>query len=263
MTHLDEISHKIGDGMYMNMMDKIKRVHENLVNVKIVDDDEEQRLQANIQYLRDDIRETIKQMHEEYDNMNKYYKRITDCKPIQSITSRIKREAIEYWCHKNINPASVRDNQQCIDSASYNWCHTDLIGSYDGKINSWTWENLIEYGLWTIVIRIGNECEISIAKKGFIHIDELSLSTLQKFPEFEKQIYNEYKDIRNVAISNMRKLWESEYRTSQRMLEILELKCVSCEEQLRVLNEPVYTRDFWDVAGEILFSGTRMIDTPI
>lgn len=275
MTYLDEISHKIGDGMYLNMADKIKRVHENLTDAKTNDNDifyytsdddnndEEQRLQEHIQCLRHDISESIEKMHEEYDNMKKYYKYIIDCKLIQRITSRIKQESIEYWCHKNINMVSVRDEHQYIDSTPQNWYHTDLIGSCDGKINSWTWGNLLEHGLRTIVIEIGNEGEISIAKKGFIHLDELSLSTLKKLPDFEKQIYNEYRDIRNVAISNMKNLWELEYKKSQGILEILEFKCASCEEQLRVLNEPIYTRDFWDVEEDILFSGTRMIDTPI
>ena len=66
MAYLDEISHKIGDGMYLNMADKIKRVHENLIDAKTNDDDvfyytsddnndEEQRLQEHIQCLRHDI----------------------------------------------------------------------------------------------------------------------------------------------------------------------------------------------------------------
>ena len=126
----------------------------------------------------------------------------------------------------------------------------ELVGylstaAVNGPTSGWTWKNLMENGLRTIVLEIGTEEEIIRAQRGFVYYDELSLKTLQKLPAFEKKIYDDYKEECQrkwyVALQNAKlKVVESKAKMTG-----FEMFCVDRERELEQLDAPVYGRDYW------------------
>ena len=212
MACIDEIASQIPDGMYLKMADQMKRVHDHMNGNKPIhedtfyysDDDsvsdsdsdyesdsdfapanlDRTRL-SDIALLRDQLLDHVKKMHEEYKVLMKWEKearRTFD--PIKRMTAFRKSQAIKQWCEKNVSLAPGGQAGELIG------CGPIVTWS-----NFWTWKNLMENGLRTIVLEIGTEEEIIRASNDtFLYYDDLSLKTIQKLPAFEKKIYDDYKE---------------------------------------------------------------------
>ena len=288
MTCLDEISNQIGDGMYLNMVGKMKRIHDKLNGNKSIwedpfydtetdyesdsDSDYESPRPAvrapfapnldrtrlsDIAHLRNQLLDHVKKMHEEYKVLMKWEKeaRRTDWTPIKRMTAFRKSQAIKLWCEKNTRWAPGGEAGElvgCISTAA--------------AYHSWTWKNLVENGLRTIVVEIATEEEkVALANRlGWapVYYDELSLKTLQKLPAFEKKIYDDYKEECQrkwyVALQNAKlKVVESKAKMTG-----LEMFCVDRESELRQLDAPVYGRDYWESTPCEFWVGEngRMVD---
>ena len=284
MTCLDEISNKIGDGMYLDMADKLKRIHDKLNGDKPFHEDQfyysdddsdlgsdddsdyesprpvrrtppfapnlDRTRLAEITRLRNQLLDHVKKMHEEYKVLMKWEKearRTFD--PIKRMTAFRKSQAIKQWCVKNVRWASGGEAGElvgCISTAA--------------AYHSWTWKNLMENGLRAVVMEIGTEEE---KVPDFLYYDDLSLKTIQKLPAFEKKIYDDYKEECQrkwyVTLQNAKlKVVESKAKMSR-----LEMLCMETEVKLRELDATVYGRDYWESATCEFWVGEngRMVDT--
>ena len=281
MACIDEISSQIPDGMYLKMADQMKRVHEHMNGNKSIhddtfyysdddsvldsDDDSDSDFAPNldrtrlsdIALLRDKLLDHVKKMHEEYKVLMKWEKeaRRTDWTPIKRMTAFRKTQAIKLWCEKNTRWASGGEAGELVGYLS--------TAAVNGPTSGWTWKNLMENGLRTIVLEIGTEEEIIRAQRGFVYYDELSLKTLQKLPAFEKKIYDDYKEEcqRNMTeYFNNAKLKVVESKAEMSRLEML---CMETEVKLREVDVTVYGRDYWESATCEFWVGEngRMVDT--
>jgi len=277
MTCLDNISDKIGDGVYLDMADKLKRIHDKLNGDKpfhedqfyYSDDDSElgsdddsdyesprpvrstppfapnldQRRLSEIARLRDLLLDVVTKMHEEYDVLAKWEKEaMRTWTPFKRMTAFRKTQAIKLWCENNVRWASGGEAGELVGYLS--------TAAVNGPTSGWTWKNLMENGLRTIVLEIGTDEEIIRAQRGFVYYDELSLKTLQKLPAFEKKIYDDYKEECQrkwyVAVQNAKlKVVESKAQMTR-----LEMICVDTESELSQLDAPVYSRDYWEVGED-------------
>ena len=267
MACLDDISSKIGDGMYLDMADKLKRIHDKLNGDKpfhedsfyYSDDDSESesdsdddddsdyneltRRQVTIQVIRDHILDYVRRMHQTWVEVQKWEKEVKKeqarARPlITRMTAARKNRAIQRWCEKNAD--------RCPSGTA-----GDLIGCGPIVTGSifWNWKNLMENGLHAIVMEIGTEEEIVRAKRGFMCYDELSLATLKKLPVFEKKIYDDFKDecnglctINDTFIENAK----ANVRKHEESMQRWEMCAREEENKLRELGARVYARDSWD-----------------
>jgi hypothetical protein len=267
MACIDEISSQIPDGMYLKMADQMKRVHDHMNGNKSIHDDtfyysdDDSELESDddsdsdfapnldrtrlsdIALLRDKLLDVVKQMHEEYKVLMKWEKeaRRTDWTPIKRMTAFRKTQAIKLWCEKNTRWASGGEAGELVGHLS-----TAAVPT-----SGWTWKNLVENGLRTIVVEIATEEEkVALANRlGWapVYYDELSLKTLQKLPAFEKKIYDDYKEEcqrKMTEYFNSAKLKVVESKAKMTGLEML---CVDTEAELSQLDAPVYGRDYWEV----------------
>ena len=280
MACIDEISSQIPDGMYLKMADQMKRVHEHMNGNKSIHDDtfyysdddseldsgddsdsdfapnlDRTRL-SDIALLRDKLLDAVKKMHEEYKVLMKCEKEARRTwTPIKRMTAFRKTQAIKQWCVKNVRWASGGEAGELVGYLS--------TAAVNGPTSGWTWKNLMENGLRTIVLEIGTEEEIIRAQRGFVYYDELSLKTLQKIPAFEKKIYDDYKEECQrkwyVALQNAKlKVVESKAKMTG-----LEMFCVDRESELRLADACVYHRDYWESAPCEFWVGEngRMVDS--
>ena len=254
--------------MYLDMADKLKRIHDKLNGDKpfhedqfyYSDDDSElgsdddsdyqsprptvrapfapnldRRRLSEIARLRDLLLDVVKKMHEEYKVLEKWEKearRTFD--PIKRMTAFRKTQAIKLWCEKNTRWASGGEAGELVGYLS--------TAAVNGPTSGWTWKKLVENGLRTIVLEIGTEEE---KVPNFVYYDELSLKTLQKLPAFEKKIYDDYKEECQrkwyVALQNAKlKVVESKAKMTG-----FEMFCGERELELEQLDAPVYGRDYW------------------
>jgi len=273
MTCLDNISDKIGDGVYLDMADKLKRIHDKLNGDKPFHEDEfyysdddselgsdddsdyesprptvrapfapnlDRRRLSEIARLRDLLLDVVTKMHEEYDVLAKWEKearRTFD--PIKRMTAFRKNMAIKQWCEKNVRWAPSGGAGEFIG-----------CGSIVTEFNFWTWKNLMENGLRTIVLEIGTDEEIIRAQRGFVYYDELSLKTLQKIPAFEKKIYDDYKEECQRKMTEHFNNARLKVVESKAQMTRLEMICVDTESELSQLDAPVYSRDYWEVGED-------------
>ena len=276
MACIDEIASQIPDGMYLKMADQMKRVHDHMNGNKSIhddtfyysdddsvlesDDDSDSDFAPNldrtrlsdIALIRDQLYDRVKKMHEEYKVLMKWEKEARRTwTPIKRMTAFRKTQAIKLWCEKNVRWAPGGEAGELIG------CGPIVTGS-----SFWTWKNLMENGLRTIVLEIGTDEEIIRAQRGFVYYDELSLKTLQKLPTFEKKIHDDYKEECQrkwyVALQNAKlKVVESKANMSR-----LEMLCVDTEAELRLADAPVYGRDYWESATNEFWVGEngRMVD---
>ena len=282
MACIDEIASQIPDGMYLKMADQMKRVHDHMNGNKPIhedtfyysDDDsvsdsdsdyesDSDFAPANLdrqieraqreQRLRDQLLDAVKKMHEEYKVLMKWEKEARRTwTPIKRMTAFRKSQAIKQWCEKNVSLAPGGQAGELIG------CGPIVTWS-----NFWTWKNLVENGLRTIVLEIGTDEEIIRAQRGFVYYDELSLKTLQKLPAFEKKIHDGYKEEcqRNMTeYFNNAKLNVVESKAEMSRLEML---CMETEVKLRELDATVYGRDYWESATCEFWvnENGRMVDT--
>ena len=276
MACIDEISSQIPDGMYLKMADQMKRVHEHMNGNKSIHDDTfyysdddsvldsdddsdsdfspnlDRRRLSDIALLREKLLDCVKKMHEEYKVLMKCEKEARRTwTPIKRMTAFRKTQAIKLWCENNVRWAPGGKAGELIG------CGPIVTGS-----SFWTWKNLVENGLRTIVLKIGTDEEIIRAQRGFVYYDELSLKTIQKLPAFEKKIYDDYKEECQrrwyVAIQNAKlKVVESKAKMTG-----LEMFCVDRESELRLADACVYHRDYWESATNEFWVGEngRMVD---
>ena len=278
MACIDEISSQIPDGMYLKMADQMKRVHEHMNGNKSIHDDtfyysdDDSELDSNsdddsdsdfapnldrtrlsdIALLRDQLLDHVKKMHEEYKVLMKCEKearRTFD--PIKRMTAFRKSQAIKQWCEKNVSLAPGGQAGELIG------CGPIVTWS-----NFWTWKNLMENGLRTIVLEIGTDEEIIRAQRGFVYYDELSLKTLQKLPAFEKKIYDDYKEECQRKMTEYLNNAKLKVVESKAKMTGLEMFCVDRENELRLADACVYHRDYWESATNEFWVGEngRMVD---
>ena len=276
MACIDEISSQIPDGMYLKMADQMKRVHEHMNGNKSIhddtfyysdddsvlesDDDSDSDFAPNldrtrlsdIALLRDQLLDHVKKMHEEYKVLMKWEKEARRTwTPIKRMTAFRKTQAIKLWCEKNTRWASGGEAGELVGYLS--------TAAVNGPTSGWTWKNLMENGLRTIVLEIGTEEE---KVPDFVYYDDLSLKTIQKLPAFEKKIYDDYKEECQrkwyVALQNAKlKVVESKAKMTG-----LEMFCVDRESELRLADACVYHRDYWESAPCEFWVGEngRMVD---
>ena len=279
MACIDEISSQIPDGMYLKMADQMKRVHEHMNGNKSIhddtfyysdddsvldsDDDSDSDFSPNldrtrlsdIALLRDQLLDRVKKMHEEYKVLMKCEKEARRTwTPIKRMTAFRKTQAIKLWCENNVRWAPGGEAGELVGYLS--------TAAVNGPTSGWTWKNLMENGLRTIVLEIGTDEEIIRAQRGFVYYDELSLKTIQKLPAFEKKIYDDYKEECQrkwyVALQNAKlKVVESKAKMAG-----FEMFCVDRESELRLADAPVYHRDYWESATNEFWVGEngRMVD---
>ena len=276
MACIDEISSQIPDGMYLKMADQMKRVHDHMNGNKSIhddtfyysdddsvlesDDDSDSDFAPNldrtrlsdIALIRSQLLDHVKKMHEEYKVLMKWEKEARRTwTPIKRMTAFRKTQAIKLWCEKNVRWATGGEAGELVGRLST----AAVTGPGD-----WTWKNLMENGLRTIVLKIGTEEE---KVPDFVYYDDLSLKTIQKLPAFEKKIHDDYKEECQrkwyVALQNAKlKVVESKAEMSR-----LEMLCMETEVKLRELDATVYGRDYWESATCEFWVGEngRMVDT--
>ena len=278
MACLDDISSKIPDGLYLEMADKMKRVHDHMNGDKpfhedtfyYSDDDselgsdqesdsdyeaptqaqqlrvEEERMR-DITSLRNEILAGVKQMHAEYKNLMKFDKVATSTYgDIKRMTVRHKSEAIKQWCERMYTDGKVLPNvgfMSHFNKAILVGCVSSIAATEDG---GWTWKNLTEWGLRTIVMEIGTDAEIDNAKKNKFFFEELSLKTLQKLPAFEKKIYDDYKEECHRKWNSLAENAEKKVKESEEKLRRLQEGCLEREVMLRGHHAFVEFHEFWD-----------------
>ena len=277
MACIDEISSQIPDGMYLKMADQMKRVHEHMNGNKSIhddtfyysdddseldsDDDSDSDFAPNldrtrlsdIALLRDQLYDRVKKMHEEYKVLMKWEKEVRRTwTPIKRMTEFRKTQAIKLWCEKNTRWASGGEAGELVGHLS-----TAAVPT-----SGWTWENLVENGLRTIVVEIATEEEIIRAQRGFVYYDELSLKTLQKLPAFEKKIYDDYKEECQRKMTEYFENAKLKVVESKAKMTGLEMFCVDRESELRLADACVYHRDYWESATNEFWVGEngRMVD---
>ena len=261
MSCLDEISNVIGDGMYLSMANKLKRIHNKLNGDKPFhedsfyyssdsDDDYETdseqvtdnrspaaaRREVSIQIIRDHLLDYVRSMHQVWAEVQKWEKEVKKVIPlITRMTAVRKQRAIRRWCERSRGwrPGGTAG---------------DLIGCGPIVTGSifWSWKNLLENGLHAIVMEIGTEEEIEKAKRKNMHRDDLSLATLKKLPAFEKKIYDDYKREYNEEIVENRREANAKVRESEESMQRWEMCARREEDKLRELGACVYDRDRWD-----------------
>ena len=266
MSCLDEISNMIGDGMYLSMADKLKRIHNKLNGDKpfhedsfyYSDDDSEldsdddyetdservtdnrspatARQEVSIQIIRDHLLDYVRSMHQVWVEVQKWEKEVKEVIPlITRMTAARKQRAIQRWCERSRGwrPGGTAG---------------DLIGCGPIVTGSifWSWKNLMENGLHAIVMEIGTEEEIEKAKRKNMHYDDLSLATLKKLPAFEKKIYDDYKRKYNEEIVENRREANAKVREYEESMQRWEMCARGEENKLWELGAHVYDRDRWD-----------------
>lgn len=262
MACLDAISSKIGDGMYLDMADKMKRIHDELNGnkpfhedsfyysdddpelVSDSDDDsgydsdynERARRQVAIQLVRDHLLDYLRSMHQVWAEVQKWEKEVKKELPfIKRMTAARKQRAIKQWCVKNVCWAPGGTAGDLIG------CGPIVTGSI-----FWSWKNLMENGLHAIVMEIGTEEEIEKAKRKNMHYDDLSLATIQKLPAFEKKIYDDYWREHNEGLIQKRDEANAKVREHEEIMQRWEMCAREEENKLRRLGAHVYDRDRWD-----------------
>ena len=260
MTCLDAISSKIGDGMYLDMADKMKRIHDKLNGNKPFhedpfyyssdeedsnsDDDsgydsdynERARREVSIQIIRDHLLDYVRSMHQVWVDVQKWEKEVKKVIPLIKRMSPVRKaEAIHAFCRKCYTTGKVED-----DAA--------LVGNISGYTfrGAWTWERLVDNGLRAIVMEIGTEGEIEKAKRKNMCYDDLSLATLKKLPAFEKKIYDDYKREYNEEIVENRREANAKVREHEESMQRWEMCARREEDKLMELGARVYDRDRWD-----------------
>jgi hypothetical protein len=294
MACIDDISSKIPDGLYLEMANKMKRVHDHMSGNKpfhedtfyYSDDDSEleseddddasdsdyqaqaQRLRVEVERLRDirklknEIIGLVKQMHAEYKNLLKFDKMATSTYGgIKRMTVRHKSEAIKAWCEVQFDFGEVLPNVKLpkwdtVNEAIFVGCEFCVGATEDGR---WTWKNLVEWGLRTIVMEIGTEDEIERAKRGLMFYDELSLKTLQKLPAFEKKIYDDYKEECHRKWNSNVEDAEKKVRESEKKMDTLEKACIEREYILGDYNVEREWRDYWSLEDLVFATGRTIL----
>ena len=282
MACLDDISSKIGDGMYLDMADKLKRIHDKLNGDKPFHEDsfyysdDDSELDSNSDDDDDSdyevqIRDTVERGRAVARDTREADERARREVSIQIIRDHLLdyvRSMHQTWVEvqkwekevKKVTPLITRMTAARKQRAIQRWCERsrcisrlggtagDLIGCGPIVTGSifWSWKNLLENGLHAIVMEIGTEEEIEKAKRKNMHCDDLSLATLKKLPAFEKKIYDDYKREYNEEIVENRREANAKVREHEESMQRWEMCARREEDKLRRLGARVYDRDRWD-----------------
>ena len=277
MTCLDDISSKIPDGIYLEMANTMKRVHDHMNGNKSIhedifygDDDDAIRSRArerareneirDIAYLaqiRNDIKVMVMRMRGEFKWLKKLDKDVTKTVQIKRMTAHHKSEAIKIWCEAHFLVGEVLPNVELhewdtVSEAIFVGCVSSVGATEDG---GWTWKNLVEWGLRMIVLEIGTEDEIERAKEGLMFRDDLSLETLQKLPAFEKKIYTDFKESENKHRLGIVEVFNQKIKGTEEELLRLQDACLGKEARLRRHGAHVECRAFWDASRRTMTEG--------
>jgi len=234
----------------------MKRVHDHMNGNKPIhedtfyysdDDDsdsdsdynERARRGVAIELIRDHLLGYVKSMHHTWAEVQKWEKEVKKEQAralplITRMTTGRKKRAIQRWCEKNVRWATGGEAGELVGHITTTVPHS-----------SWTWKNLVENGLRAIVMEIGTEEE---KVSDFVYYDELSLTTIQKLPAFEKKIYDDFKDecnhlrsIDDTFIENA----NANVRKHKELMQKWEMAAREQENKLRELDAPVFARDNW------------------
>ena len=247
--------------MYLDMADKMKRIHDKLNGNKPFhedsfyyssdnedsnsDDDsgydsdynERARRQVTIQLIRDHLLDYVRSMHQTWAQLQGWEKEVKKVIPLIKRMSAVRKaEAIHAFCRKCCDSGKVEDDAALVG----------LLPRADTFREAWTWKRLVDNGLRAIVMEIGTEAEIEKAKRGFMHYDDLSLATLKKLPAFEKKIYDDYQYGYNEEILKNRREANAKVREHEEFMQRWEMRAREEENKLRELGARVYDRDRWD-----------------
>jgi hypothetical protein len=214
----------------------------------------------DIRKLKSEIVGLVKQMHTEYKNLEKFDKVTTSTYGgIKRMTVRHKSEAIKAWCERMDTDGKVLPNvgfMSHFNKAILVGCVSSIAATEDG---GWTWKNLTEWGLRTIVMEIGTDAEIDNAKKNTFFFEELSLKTLQKLPAFERQIYEDYKEECHRKWNSNVEDAEKKVRESEKKMDSLELACIEREYVLGDNNVEREWRDYWSLDRKVFTTGRTIL----
>ena len=275
MACLDDISSKIPDGIYLEMANQMKRVHDHMNGNKSIhedtfygDDDDairsrarerarenEIRDNAYLAQIRNEIKAMVMRMRGEFKWLKKLDKDVTKTVQIKRMTAQHKSGAIKAWCERMDMDGKVLPNvgfMSHFNKAILVGCVSSIAATEDG---GWTWKNLTEWGLRTIVMEIGTEDEIERAKEGLLFRDDLSLKTLQKLPAFEKKIYTDYKEIENKHILGIIEVFNQKIKETEEELLKLQDGCLEREARLRRNGAHVECRAVWDASQRTMTEG--------
>jgi len=280
MACLDDISSKIPDGIYLEMANTMKRVHDHMNGNKSVhedtfydDDDAAIRLRAReraredirdnayLAQIRNEIKAMVMRMRGEFKYLKKLDKDVTKTVQIKRMTAQHKSGAIKAWCEVQFDFGEVLPNVELhewdtVSEAIFVGCVSSVGATEDG---GWTWKNLMEWGLRMIVMEIGTEDEIERAKRGLMFYDELSLKTLQKLPAFEKKIYDDYKEECHMKWNSNVEDAEKKVRESEKKMDTLERACIEREYVLGDNNVEREWRDYWSLDRKVFTTGRTIL----
>ena len=247
MACLDDISSKIGDGMYLHMADKLKNIHNELNGNRPFhedtfyysdedegDEDSDSDYEApdpdrtrRIERARAKILQYVRCMHDEFKHLRKWEKVVEDRVPyMKRMTATRKADAIWSFCSKFNEPATLVSREQY-------------------GVNIWSWRFLREHGLRALVSRVGTDEEKEIVRdRGNIFEEEISIATMGRITEYEKTIYADY----------MREVNDKHHAEAEEKLRIHRFKMHEYETftrdeeiKLRGLGATVYERDHWRI----------------
>jgi hypothetical protein len=275
MACLDDISSKIPDGIYLEMANKMKRVHDHMNGNKpfhedtFYDDDdaairfrerarEDIRDNAYLAQIRNEIKAMVMRMRGEFKWLKKLDKDVTKTVQIKRMTAQHKSEAIKIWCEAHFLVGEVLPNVELhewdtVNEAIFVGCVSSVGATEDG---GWTWKNLVEWGLRMIVLEIGNEDEIERAKGGLLFRDDLSPETLQKLPKFEKKIYTDFKESENKHRLGIVEVFNQKIKGTEEELLKLQDGCLEREARLRRHGAHVECRAVWDASQRTYINRT-------
>ena len=277
MACLDDISSKIPDGIYLEMANTMKRVHDHMNGNKSVhedtfydDDDAAIRLRAReraredirdnayLAQIRNEIKAMVMRMRGEFKWLKKLDKDVTKTVQIKRMTAQHKSEAIKIWCEAHFLVGEVLPNVELhewdtVNEAIFVGCVSSVGATEDG---GWTWKNLVEWGLRMIVLEIGNEDEIERAKGGLLFRDDLSPETLQKLPKFEKKIYTDFKESENKHRLGIVEVFNQKIKGTEEELLKLQDGCLEREARLRRHGAHVECRAVWDASQRTYINRT-------
>ena len=276
MACLDDISSKIPDGIYLEMANTMKRVHDHMNGNKSIhedtfygDDDAAIRFRerareneirdiAYLAQIRNDIKVMVMRMRGEFKWLKKLDKDVTKTVQIKRMTAQHKSEAIKIWCEAHFLVGEVLPNVELhewdtVNEAIFVGCVSSVGATEDG---GWTWKNLVEWGLRMIVLEIGNEDEIERAKGGLLFRDDLSPETLQKLPKFEKKIYTDFKESENKHRLGIVEVFNQKIKGTEEELLKLQDGCLEREARLRRHGAHVECRAVWDASQRTYINRT-------
>ena len=277
MACLDDISSKIGDGMYLDMADKLKRIHDKLNGDKpfhedsfYYSSDEEDSNSDDDSDYEAHINRTVERGRAVAQATREADERARREVSIQIIRDHLLdyvRSMHQVWVDvqkwekevKKVIPLIKRMSPVRKAEAIHAFCRkcyttgkveddAALVGNISGYTfrGAWTWERLVDNGLRAIVMEIGTEEEIEKAKRKNMDCDDLSLATLKKLPAFEKKIYDDYKREYNEEIVQKRDEIKAKSRAREEDMQRWEMCARGEEDKLERLGARVYERDRWD-----------------